>query len=78
MASVTRNLPLVIPNQSQLGQLAHIFLQGKNLANSPLLSESLARRYFAELTRHQAGNCFLPVDFSGGGEVAVVPWFLVI
>src|SRR6201987_879941 len=76
VAAIDCNLPLVISNQSELGQLAQIFLQRENLANAPLLSEGLAGRYFAELPRYRTRDCFLAVDFPVGGEVCGGPLIL--
>src|SRR5271156_3622106 len=56
-----RNLPLVVPNKSELEQSAEILLQGKNLPKSPLDSERLTRRYICA--------ALLPVDFPVGGQI---------
>src|ERR1035437_9323557 len=56
-----RNLPLVIPNQAELEQSAHVFLQGKNLPKSPFHSE--------RLTGRDVGATLLPVDFPVGSQV---------
>src|SRR5258708_5727278 len=58
---VVGNLPLVIPNQTELGQHAHIFPQGKNLPEPPLDGEGLTRCF--------VGATLFPVDFPGGGKV---------
>ena len=42
-------------------QLAHVFLQGKNLSKSPLIGESLAGRFI--------GAFLFPMNFPGGRQV---------
>src|ERR1700684_4680558 len=41
--AIGTNLPLIIPNQSQLQQPTEIFLQWKNLSKAPLDRKSLSR-----------------------------------
>ncbi len=60
-AAISRDLPLVISNHTQLEQPAEIFLQGNNLPEAPLIGEGFTRRHL--------GAVLLPVEFPIRGQV---------
>ena len=62
-AAVVRYLPLVITDHADLKELAKIFAEGQDLADTPFIGEGLARSFISAV-----GALLLAVDFPVGED----------